>query len=317
MAKTFVLHDESINSYGFWLRTAGADLAQFIKNPIMLWNHNRPWREEENQVLPIGHWENIRIEGDKILAEPVFDDDAFSQKIAKKVENGTLRMASIGVKPIEVSSDPVWIKPGQRYETVLKFRVREASIVDIGSNDNALAMYDDDDKLIELSASSGEGIPLKELVINKNKQEMKELAKLLKLAEGATEAEVVEAIKPIQSENVQLKADLEKEQNEKKALSDKLDAIELAEKAAKRKSFDDELRLAFKDGRLTEKEDKSISKAWENLYDKDPEGTLVMLSSLPKRKPVANSIGGNGGTEGKKSPWELRQEEIEAANKKK
>lgn len=314
MAKTFVLHDESINSYGFWMRTAGADLVQFIKNPIMLWNHNRPWREEENQVLPIGHWENIRIEGDKILAEPVFDEDPFSQKIAKKVESGTLRMASLGVKQIEVSSDPVWIKPGQRYETVLKFKVREASIVDIGSNDNALAMYDDDDNLIELSASSKDGIPLKELVTNKNKQEMKEVAKLLKLAEGATEQEVLEAIKPIQSENVQLRADLEKEQNEKKVLKEKLDAIELAEKTAKKQAFELELADAFKDGRLSEKQDGSVKTKMLKLFDADPDATMEMLQSMGKRKPVAANLSDTGS--GGESAWEKRQKEIEANSKK-
>ena len=64
--KTFVLHDETINTYGFRMLTAGANLEEFRKNPVMLLNHN-------DYTLPIGRWENIRIEGTQILAEAHFD----------------------------------------------------------------------------------------------------------------------------------------------------------------------------------------------------------------------------------------------------
>ena len=313
MAKTFVLHDESINSNGFWMRTSGADLTQFQKNPIMLWNHNRGWRGTEDEVLPIGHWENIRIEGDKILADAVFDADEFSQKIEEKVESGTLRMCSLGVRVIESSSDPIYVKPGQRYETVLKFKVREASIVDIGSNDNALALYDDNDKLIELSAG-GENIPLNELTPNKN--EMKELIKFLNLQDGATEQDAIAAVKPIRDENVQLKADLKREQDEKKTLQDRIDAIELAEKTAKKTAFEKELADAFKDGRLSEKADGSVKTEMLKLYDANPESTMTMLQSMSKRQSVASNLSDRGAKDGE-TAWEKRQREIEENSKKK
>lgn len=311
MAKTFVLHDESINSNGFWMRTSGADLTQFQKNPIMLWNHNRGWRGTEDEVLPIGHWENIRIEGDKILADAVFDTDEFSQKIEEKVESGTLRMCSLGVRVIESSSDPIYVKPGQRYETVLKFKVREASIVDIGSNDNALALYDDNDNLIELSAG-GDNIPLNELTPNNN--EMKELLKFLKLQDGATEQDAINAVKPIQEENVQLKADLKREQDQKKELQDRIDAIELAEKTEKKAAFEKELAEAFKDGRLSEKADGSVKAKMLELYDANPVATMEMLQSMGKRKSVAANLADTS-AEGE-SAWEKRQKEIEANAKK-
>ena len=59
---TFVLHDETVNTYGFRMLTSGANLEEFRKNPVILLNH-KDWE------LPIGRWENIRIEGTQILAD--------------------------------------------------------------------------------------------------------------------------------------------------------------------------------------------------------------------------------------------------------
>lgn len=309
MAKTFILHDESLNSYGFWMKTSGADLSQFEKNPIMLWNHNRTWRGNEDEVLPIGHWENIRTEGEKILADAIFDEDDFSQKIAKKVEKGTLRMASMGARVIEESEDPKYIKPGQRYATVLKWKAREASVVDIGANDNALALYDGDDNLIELSASGSE-IPLKQIE-TQNDTEMKEVAKALKLSEKATEQEVLDTLNPILSENVTLKSDLQKEKDEKKELQDKLDAIELADKEAKEKEAKALIATAIKDGRLDDDENHTAEAFYLRNFEADFEGTKAMLEKLPKKANLKDQFTNDG----EESAWEKRQREIAEKNK--
>lgn len=46
---TFVLHDETVNTYGFRMLTSGANLEEFRKNPVILLNH-KDWE------LPIGRW---------------------------------------------------------------------------------------------------------------------------------------------------------------------------------------------------------------------------------------------------------------------
>ena len=85
MNKSAILNTENINRYGFRVLTNGIDLSAFIKNPVMLYNHNRSKDENRVQNLPIGKWENIRIEGDKLLADPVFDAyDQFAQTIKSK-----------------------------------------------------------------------------------------------------------------------------------------------------------------------------------------------------------------------------------------
>ncbi len=309
MAKTFVLHDESLNNQGFWMKTSGADLKQFKRNPIMLWNHNRSWRDREDTLLPIGHWDNIRIEKDRILGDAVFDEDDFSQKIARKVESGTLRMASTGAIPIETSSDAKYIKPGQRLETVTKWRMREASIVDIGANNNSLALYDTEGNLIELSDASKN--PLKELT-TQNNSNMKEVFKHLKLADDATAQDVLDAIKPIEDENIQLKADLKQEEEEKKALQDRLDAIEAKEKQEKRTAFEVELNEAFKDGRLTEKEDGSVKTKMLSLYEASPDAAHTMIQALSPRKSVGVTL--SDGQE-KENAWDKRKKEIAESSK--
>lgn len=54
-AHTFVVSDESPNSYGFVVLTEGIDTAQFERNPVMLYMHER------SRV--VGRWENIRKRG--------------------------------------------------------------------------------------------------------------------------------------------------------------------------------------------------------------------------------------------------------------
>ncbi|MDR2765327.1 MAG: peptidase, partial [Tannerella sp.] len=116
-AKTFILHDESVNTYGFRMLTSGADLTEFRKNPVMLLDHN-DWN------LPIGRWEHIRVEDGKILADAVFDmKDARAKQVAGKVEDGFLRAASIGAWPPEEVSDDILLRyPGQTGVTVTRWR---------------------------------------------------------------------------------------------------------------------------------------------------------------------------------------------------
>lgn len=135
--KSFILHDESVNSKGFRMLTSGANMTEFRKNPVMLLMH-------DDFNMPIGRWENIRVEGSKILADPVFDEkDPRALEVMGKVNRGFIRMASVGSwPPEEISDDPYLKLPGQSFPTVTKWTMREASIVTIGSNHNAIAFYD-------------------------------------------------------------------------------------------------------------------------------------------------------------------------------
>jgi hypothetical protein len=134
--------------------TSGVVLDDFNENPLMLFNHIRPKGNSTDQLLPIGNWVDLAVEGDNIWATPFFDDgDEFAMKIYNKVEAGFLKMCSAGAEPIEVSIEEADLLPGQERPTVTKWKLKEASICDIGSNPDSLgvALYDHDFNTIHLS----------------------------------------------------------------------------------------------------------------------------------------------------------------------
>lgn len=116
-------------SHGFYLKNRGGDFSRFEENPIMLFAHdlNRP----------IGRWENIRIEGDELIAEPVFDSDEPSQIIKNKIDSGTLKGISVGmyVKSAEWRNNGV---EDTEELFVTEWELLEVSIVSIPSNPKSL-----------------------------------------------------------------------------------------------------------------------------------------------------------------------------------
>lgn len=136
MNKTFILSDESLNSYSYKVLTSGIDLNRFKSNPVMFYNHNR-------ELGVIGRWENIRVEGTRLLADPVFDEaDEFARKIKSKVDNGFIKSASIGF----FTEEPYVTKDNDRW--IMNCQLNECSIVDIPSNENAMALYDKNDQRV-------------------------------------------------------------------------------------------------------------------------------------------------------------------------
>ena len=219
MAKEVIISTSRLNSYGFRVLTEGIDTEQYRKNPVLLWMHNRPMRGTVDEVLPIGRMENLRIEGDKLIGTPVFDmSDPFAKKIADKWEQEILKMASAGLSVLEESNAPEHIVEGQRYSTVTRSKLVEVSIVDIGANDDALALYRDD-KLVDMKQESEITKTLAALLagaknteVQPNKSSimpLKEIALKLGLPEEATQEQIVASIGGLQSENKTLKAEKE------------------------------------------------------------------------------------------------------------
>lgn len=240
----FVLLDETLVSHGYWINIEGLDLTQFRKNPVMYWMHQRPSKYGDKEVLPIGIWDDLRIEeinGIKSLTgNPIFDeDDAFALKIKKKVEKNHIRMASVGIMPIEWSEDEANLKLGQTSPTILKSELLEVSIVDIGANKNAIKLYNTES--LELSLTD---FPKLKPLFN-----MKKTAITLGLSENATETEILAELdkrtakeKEVTEENARLKKEVEE-------LSNKVRAEREAkiEDLLKRKKLSEEQKKAYRE----------------------------------------------------------------------
>lgn len=279
--KTFVLLDGSVTTYGFRVLTDGVDTSQFERNPVMFYNH-------EEQSLPIGTWSNIRKENGQLLADANFDyddPDPEVQRIIGKVERDIIKMSSVGLRDNVWSNDNIYQIEGQTLPTVIKSRLREASIATIGGNHNALRLYDGEGAEIDLS----DEIKLSDF-INPNKPKIKmneELLKLLNLSDKADDKAVTAAIVALMDRNKTLDA-------EKAALQTKVDALELADKTGKKNGFTAELERAVKDGRINAAGKDHLVK----LYDADPKSAEDYLTSIPKPQSVYNQIS-NAGQENK------------------
>lgn len=220
-SKEVVISSESVNCYGFRVLTAGIDITQYQRNPILLWMHTRASFGHTDEVLPLGRMENLRVEGDNLIGTPVFDEnDEYARKIKAKWEAGILKMVSAGLRVIEESDDPALVLQGQRYATVTKCKLIEVSIVDIGANDDALVLYDANDRIINLAQGGGH-ITLKPLKnsINQNSETMdlKQIALAAGLSESATEKEVLDRIGQLKAESAAaatLRAEVENQRNE-------------------------------------------------------------------------------------------------------
>ncbi len=205
MAREGIITTNGLNCYGGRILTEGGDLTQYKRNPVLLYMHKRGY---DGKTMPIGRMENIRIEGDKVIGTPVFDEkDEFAKRVGQKWEDGFLRMFSAGIEILETSSDPEVLIPGQTRPTVTKWKLEEVSIVDIGGNDEALRLTHqgkvlnlfsdkDSDVLPLLANNETEGTPEVSFNNQLNKNSMnKEFLQLLGLPETAGEQEAVNALR--------------------------------------------------------------------------------------------------------------------------
>lgn len=220
---TFIVSDESIvNSYGLRVMTAGIDISQYKRNPVVLWYHKRPktWDGKNgNEALPIGKGVKLWKEDGKLYVDVEFDsEDEFAKQIEGKVERGFIRMCSPALDPVTISDDVKYLLPGQTRATLVKSRLEEISVVDIGSNDNALRLSFDPEKNID------DIIPLVNAQKNHNPKKMEfqnQVAQALGLDPNTAPESVISTLK----ENVKLAKQAEDYKTKHEALQTQVDEM--------------------------------------------------------------------------------------------
>ena len=183
--KKVVISTSAVNSYGSRVLTSGIDFEQYTRNPVLLWMHRRGDRED----VPIGRMEDIHLEGDKLIGTPVFD------------------------RSDEFSDDPSLVLPGQTRMTITRSKLEEVSIVDIGANDDAMA--------VSLYTAGGEQLTLSQMelasdlpllttdpnhsTLNTPNEMNEKIALALGLPAEATDEQAVSAIAHLKAEVDQAK----------------------------------------------------------------------------------------------------------------
>jgi HK97 family phage major capsid protein/HK97 family phage prohead protease len=147
---TFVVSTEGMNRKGFRIRQDAWNLTHFLQNPIALWMHDN--------TAPIGTWENVKVQGGRLMATLKLaapGTSAFIDGIRGLIEQGILKATSVGFRTLEVLEDKK-----TKELTVTKAELREISIVTVPADPGALramqTLSDDvRDRILNRKAPSG------------------------------------------------------------------------------------------------------------------------------------------------------------------
>lgn len=202
MGKRVRISNCSINSYGTRVLTSGMDVEQYQRNPVLLYMHER------GQV--IGCVKDLKVEGEDVTGELLFDEATeLSKRCKKQWEFGSLKMVSVGIDIVEMSEEKSMLVQGQTRPTIVKSKLFEVSLVDIGSNDDAIVMKKDG-RQIELGKDGVCAIPLLNNNQNIIQMDQKVIALQLGLPDTATEDEIKAKMEELKASKAQVTA-LEKE----------------------------------------------------------------------------------------------------------
>lgn len=157
----FVISDETKDRHGTVIKVDGWKLDNYKKNPIVLFQHNS-YSSDPDMV--IGRSE-VSISDNKLVAILTLEpegDNPIADKLAKKLDFGTINTASVGFNPFEWSMGVSTL--GEDLDTFF-FRdqdLLEWSLVVIPSNPNATQEKDGEDDIIKFVRMANEETKLPE-----------------------------------------------------------------------------------------------------------------------------------------------------------
>ena len=290
MGKRVRITNSSVNSYGTRVLTAGLDISQYERNPVLLYMHERG--------TVIGYMKDLRLEGDGLTGEPVFDEASeLSQRCKKQWDFGSLRMVSIGIDIIETSESPEHILQGQSRPTITKSKLDEVSVVDIGANDDAIVLKKDGRRLI--NENINEVLHLMKPNNNQQKSkemELNEIALLLGLPETADETKVKESI----SSMMELRSALEAATKEVETLSAQIATLKEEKEAMELAGITGAVDKAIAERRIEASKKEQFVELGKKVGVEELENVFAAMTVKEKASAVLR--GGRAVTEGN-SEW--------------
>lgn len=131
----FVISTEAVDTYGTVFKIEGWDLERYQRSPVVFYNH-KTWSEDPDVCIGTSE---VRVEGNQLIALLTLEEgNPIADKVWRKIQNGSLNMASIGANPLEYR----WgdFDKGENPDVIYFIRTEllEWSVVPVGSNPDAL-----------------------------------------------------------------------------------------------------------------------------------------------------------------------------------
>ena len=132
----FVISSEKVDSYNTVFRKDGWMLDNYIKNPIVTYNHSLHSNDPDNIIGT----SEVFFDGDLLIGRVTFepeDVNPLAEKVFKKINAGTLKMASVGaqIHDAQFGDKDKGEDPNILYFT--KSELIEWSVVPAGANKDA------------------------------------------------------------------------------------------------------------------------------------------------------------------------------------
>lgn len=277
--KRFILNDETLlNSHGFYLLNAGAQLERFNDNPVLLKDHDR------SNVF--GRWVDLQVDGNKMIAYPEFDmEDEEAVKLAGKVDRRFVVGASIGLHIYE--AEMRLDTNGNDAVYVTKWEMLEASIVPIPSNRGAISLQIYDQETGQLIPDDLIKDHVTELSVNVKQNKIMEKVKLT--AEAATVLGLqTEAIAPgdVSAAIVKLGKSFTELQASAKQTTTELTELKAKMVELHDKECDAVIGLAVQEGRITEDQ----REVYLDFAKRDLDKCKGALEKLPAKPTLADAV---------------------------
>ncbi|MFT3750958.1 MAG: hypothetical protein QM768_21775 [Agriterribacter sp.] len=293
--KEFLLTDSTLNSYSYRLLTSGYDLAAFKKNPIGYYMHGTEEFPREMGVLV--KWEDLRAEGDNVYGKPCINlTHPRGPRTVDEIESGFLNAASVGhIVALGISYKPEDYLPDQKGPTVSKWFNREASLVDVPGNYNALTdLVDENDMPLNLADFNIQKIHMKQIFINPA-----QLA-LMNLKADAEQSAVDAALTDLVAKAGKVDG-LEKDLNAEKL---KVTGLETQINAANEKAVTDLLAQAVKETRCTQEFANLIATSHKGKV----EDVKAIIATMKPYAPIVSQLNAGDDTNVGKTWEELDRE---------
>jgi len=168
----FVISSEALDSYGTVFKMDGWDLKRYVSNPIVAYQH-RAGSDDPDDIIGTS---TVRIEDGKLIGVVTFepaDINEKAEKVFRKIQAGTLKMASISARPSEYRFGDESKGEDKDVLYFTRQELMEWSVVSIGSNPdaqkrNAQTINEIRTSLVQV-VKDKRNVREAQLIINKNK----------------------------------------------------------------------------------------------------------------------------------------------------